>query len=87
MELLMIYKISPSPLCQRGGKKGKTFLKKEREKAEMAHSITRSPLFCGLNLKKEEYFCSFLKKWKQITTFSQILSLFSPPLIESKNNP
>ena len=41
MELLMIYKISPSPLCQRGGKKGKTFLKKEREKAEMPHSITR----------------------------------------------
>ena len=52
MELLMIYKISPSPSLpsgpealwaggQRGGKKGKTFLKKEREKAEMTHSITR----------------------------------------------
>ena len=41
MELPMIYKISPSPLCQRGGKKGKTFLKKERKKAEMTHSVTR----------------------------------------------
>jgi len=41
-------------------------------------------LLCGLNLKKEESFYSFLKKWKQITTFYQILSLFSPPLIESK---
>ena len=52
MELLMIYKISPSPSLpsrpealwaggQRGGKKGKTFLKNEREKAEMTHSITR----------------------------------------------
>ena len=63
MELLMIYKISPTPSLpsgpasgsestparrealwaggQRGGKKGRTFLKKEREKAEMTHSITR----------------------------------------------
>ena len=56
MELLMIYKISPSPSLpsgpealwaggQRGGKKGKTFLKKEREKAEMTHSITRRAFF------------------------------------------
>ena len=55
MELLMIYKISPFPSLpsgpealwaggQRGGKKGKTFLKKEGEKAEMTHSITRRAL-------------------------------------------
>ena len=37
-------------------------------------------------IKSEErrVFLPFPQKWKQITTFSQTLSLFSPPLIESK---
>ncbi len=41
MELLMIYKISPSPSLPKRGKERENFPKKEREKAEMTHSITR----------------------------------------------
>ena len=62
MELLMIYKISPSPLCQRGGRKGKTFLKKEREKAEMAHSITRRAPFLGIKCEERGVFLFFPQK-------------------------
>jgi hypothetical protein len=40
-ERLEFIKSPLTPLCQRGGKKGKTLPKRGREKPEMAHSITR----------------------------------------------
>jgi hypothetical protein len=61
MELLMIYKISPSPFLKKRGKERENFTKEGgREKAEMPHSIMRSAYF------KKRFHGSFSKEKRGI---------------------
>jgi len=64
MELLMIYKISPSPSLPKRGKERENFPKEGEGKGRNGPLDYAKTPFCGSNLKKEESFYSFLKKWK-----------------------